>query len=58
MSSTDRQADDSGEFVEDDPLTNREVDDALRDFFPRSQRRKIIQALNAAKLVVFHDDPC
>lgn len=48
----------ASEWIDEDPLTRREIDDALRDEgLTRSQRRCAVNALEAANLLVFRGDP-
>lgn len=46
---------DEDEFIDEDPMTNRELDEALAPHTTRSQRRAIIRILDQADLIVFRD---
>ena len=40
----------------EDPLTNKQIDEALQPFTTRRERRRIVRVLEQAKLAVFPDN--
>lgn len=42
-----------GEFIDEEPMTNREIDEALRPLLSRVDRRRFVWCLSRANLVVF-----
>lgn len=45
------------DVIDEFPMTNRELDEALQPFSTRTRRREIIRILDKAGLIVFRDDP-
>ena len=43
---------------DDEPLTVREIDNALAPYLTRADRRRFIRAFKDAELIAFFDEPC
>lgn len=44
------------EYIDEEPMTNKEIDHALRDLLSRTDRRRFIWCLQKAGLIVFRDN--
>jgi len=53
MPATDNPPIDNDEFIDEDPMTRRELEHALAPFLTRRMRKEFIDALRRADLIVF-----